>query len=88
MAKDCPKPRDMSRVKCMNCSEMGHFKSKCPKPVVEDDAGDAGNGGFDNGGLDNSAGFDNGGDGGSWNAPTAADNGWQTSGGGAGGSAW
>ncbi|KAI6487947.1 hypothetical protein MCOR11_008647 [Pyricularia oryzae] len=88
VAKDCPKPRDMSRVKCMNCSEMGHFKSKCPKPVVEDDAGDAGNGGFDNGGLDNSAGFDNGGDGGSWNAPTAADNGWQTSGGGAGGSAW
>jgi hypothetical protein len=30
-AADKPAPRDMSTVKCYNCSEYGHFASKCPK---------------------------------------------------------
>ncbi|KAI1778261.1 hypothetical protein F4818DRAFT_405361, partial [Hypoxylon cercidicola] len=49
MSKECPKPRDYSRVKCSNCGEMGHTKVRCKKEPAADDAGfDAGfGGGFD-----------------------------------------
>ncbi|KAI1467959.1 uncharacterized protein F4812DRAFT_384018 [Daldinia caldariorum] len=38
MSKECPKPRDYSRVKCSQCGEMGHTKVRCkaePAPVDE-----------------------------------------------------
>ena len=56
----------VARVKCNNCQQMGHYKSRCPNPLVSEDAGD---GGFGNGGFDNAnatdgvakGGFDGGG---------------------------
>lgn len=64
----------VTRVKCSNCQEMGHFQSKCTKERVDNDA-DAG--GFDN----RNGGFDNGaaGDSSDWNTGTAAQGGdWET----------
>lgn len=49
-SRGCPKPRDWSRVKCMNCQQMGHTKVKCPNPLVSD-GGDGADGGFENGGF-------------------------------------
>jgi len=50
----------VSRVKCSNCQQMGHFKSKCPNPLVPEDEGDGGfGGGGDNGGFGD-GGFGNG----------------------------
>lgn len=43
VGKDCPKPKDWSRVKCRNCNAFGHSQVKCPEPVKED----AENGGAD-----------------------------------------
>ena len=49
----------VSRVKCSNCQEMGHFKRNCKNPTVDEDAR---GGGFNNGGdLDNGGGSGNGG---------------------------
>lgn len=28
----------VTRIKCSHCQEMGHWKSKCPNPIKEDDA--------------------------------------------------
>lgn len=70
----------VSRVKCQNCQEMGHFKSRCPNPPVPEDGGDAGGGaGVDNWGAENpNAGGDTGGGGdaggGDWKDTNAA--GW------------
>ncbi len=57
----------VTRIKCSNCQQMGHYKSKCPNPLVSEDDGYDG-GGADTGGADN-GGFDSGagnGDGGDW----------------------
>jgi len=55
---------------------MGHYKSRCTNPTVDEDAA---GGGFDNSGFDNS-GFDNGaglGGGDSWeSAPTGGNSSW------------
>lgn len=88
MSKECPKPRNseslrfldhivanhlpVERVKCMNCQEMGHFKSRCPQPPVEvdNDMGGNGFGGNDFGAKEmggNTAGGDD------WNAAPVAD---------------
>jgi len=48
----------VTRVKCSNCQQMGHFKSRCTNPTVDEDSYDNGAAGFDNGG--NGGGFDNG----------------------------
>ena len=57
---------------------MGHFKSRCPNPLVpEDDAGDFGggaeSGGFGNAQADTGAGN---GDAGDWNAAATGTGGW------------
>lgn len=44
MGKDCPKPKDWSRVKCNNCGNMGHTVKRCPEPAMEQ-ANDYGSGG-------------------------------------------
>jgi len=66
----------VTRVKCSNCQQMGHYKSRCTNPTVDEDAA---GGGFDNSGFDNS-GFDNGaglGGGDSWeSAPTGGNSSW------------
>ena len=38
-SRECPKPRDYSRVKCTNCQQMGHTKVRCKEPLVDEDAG-------------------------------------------------
>lgn len=65
----------VTRVKCSNCQEMGHYKSKCPNPLVDEDAA----GGFNTQGFGNAgdnAALDNGGfgNGGGWEV--AAGGGW------------
>jgi hypothetical protein len=49
LGKECPKPRDYSRVTCQNCGEKGHTKVRCkapPKPEEPADGmGDDGFGG-------------------------------------------
>ena len=47
MSKECPKPRDWSRVKCSRCGEMGHTQVRCKMadPAAEED--DNTNGGND-----------------------------------------
>lgn len=37
----------VSRVKCNNCKQMGHYKSLCTNPFVPDKADDGGYGGGD-----------------------------------------
>jgi cellular nucleic acid-binding protein len=44
-ARECPKPKDWSRVKCNNCQEFGHTVARCNNPTVEPDNGGWGNGG-------------------------------------------
>lgn len=44
-SRECPKPRDWSRVKCRNCNNFGHGEKRCPEPPAEtagSDWGDAG----------------------------------------------
>jgi cellular nucleic acid-binding protein len=55
--KECPKPKDWSRVKCTNCQEMGHGAKRCPNPTVEvpEESGGGGGGDWDNGGATNGA---------------------------------
>lgn len=69
----------VSRIKCQNCQEMGHYKSKCTNPHVPEDGVDAGGadgaggagGAVDNWGAENAtAGSDAGG--GDWNTKTAS----------------
>ncbi|KAI1179155.1 hypothetical protein F4777DRAFT_534550 [Nemania sp. FL0916] len=31
-ARECPEPKDMSKVQCRNCDEYGHESRGCPKP--------------------------------------------------------
>ena len=40
-AKDCPKPKDWSKVQCRLCGDMGHGAGRCPNPP-KDDFGDLG----------------------------------------------
>lgn len=54
-SKDCPEPKDWSKVKCNNCGEMGHTIKRCKKPAA--DEGD---------GLGGDTGGDVGGDNGGW----------------------
>ena len=67
----------VTRVKCSNCQQMGHYKSKCPNPLVDEDAA----GGFDNAGFDN-AGLDNGDLGGGGFDTQAGGGGWEVTAGG------
>ncbi|MCJ1393302.1 hypothetical protein MMC18_006174 [Xylographa bjoerkii] len=53
-SKECPKPRDYSKVKCTNCDEMGHTKVRCKAPP-KDEGGD---GGARDYGADTSGGFE------------------------------
>lgn len=78
MSRECPKPKDWSRVKCQNCGEMGHGKARCPNPSNDD-------GGFDSGIGDGDFGTGNDGGGGSFEAPNATVEGGWDSGPGAGG---
>ena len=59
MSKECPKPRDYSRVKCNNCGQMGHTVKRCNEPIKEQ-TDDWGSGGGTGGGA--VGGWDNGGD--------------------------
>lgn len=51
MAKECPEPKDWSRVKCNNCQQFGHTVARCREPVAEASGGDWGNAGGDTGGA-------------------------------------
>ena len=42
-AKECPKPKDWSKVQCRLCNEMGHGAGRCPNPP-KDDSGELGAG--------------------------------------------
>ena len=77
--RECPKPRDYSRITCRNCNEKGHTVKRCPKPVVEDEAeGVSGDGGW--GGDAAPANAEDGGWGGNADAnATNADAGWGNS---------
>jgi cellular nucleic acid-binding protein len=33
-SRECPKPRDYSRVQCRNCGEMGHTIARCKQEVI------------------------------------------------------
>ena len=33
--RECPHPKDWSRVECSNCHEKGHGVKRCTKPVEE-----------------------------------------------------
>jgi len=49
-SKECPKPRDYSKVQCKNCGEMGHTVVRCKKPAASGDSGFGGDfGGGDSG---------------------------------------
>ncbi len=61
----------MARVKCMNCQQMGHYKSRCPNPLVPEDGGDGGYGG---GNADNGGYVGGGADAGGFDAAPSADN--------------
>lgn len=79
-SRECPKPRDYSRVTCTNCGEKGHTKVKCKQPVKEEDGTGAGFDEVDNGaggGLDTAPAGGNAGGEGAWNdsAPAAASGG-------------
>ncbi|OAL02324.1 hypothetical protein IQ06DRAFT_293010 [Phaeosphaeriaceae sp. SRC1lsM3a] len=42
-SRDCPKPRDYSKVQCSNCQQFGHTVKRCKEPIAEGDAmGDGG----------------------------------------------
>lgn len=41
MSRECPKPRDYSRITCSNCQEKGHGRARCPAPVAEEASNDA-----------------------------------------------
>lgn len=36
ISKDCPKPRDYSRVTCRTCGQKGHTSVKCKEPPKDD----------------------------------------------------
>lgn len=44
-SRDCPKPKDWSRVKCTNCSQFGHGAKRCPHPPAEPEVNGWGDGG-------------------------------------------
>jgi cellular nucleic acid-binding protein len=47
MSRECPKPKDWSRVKCTNCSKYGHGKMRCPEPEATGDSYGGGGNGWD-----------------------------------------
>ena len=51
MSRECPKPKDWSRVKCKKCFQYGHGEKRCTES-----AGGSG----DNGGYANQGGADGG----------------------------
>jgi hypothetical protein len=50
VGKDCPKPRDYSRVTCQNCNEKGHTKVRCKAPPKQEEPADVDGFGGDRGG--------------------------------------
>ena len=69
VSKECPQPKDWSRVTCSNCGNKGHGMKRCPEPQKEDeDAEDAGASGGGGGGWDDGAPAA----GGNWGANDAA----------------
>lgn len=45
-AKECPEPKDWSKVQCNNCKEFGHTIKRCPNPAAEAEEGGDGDGGW------------------------------------------
>jgi len=41
-SKDCPEPKNWSKVQCRNCNEYGHSAGRCPNPAGVPDASNAG----------------------------------------------
>lgn len=83
-SRECPKPRDWSRVQCQQCQQFGHTVARCKNPPAESSSVPNGEIGADTtatGGW-NDSGVDTGTSGGGWNdAPATADNdmgGWQS----------
>ncbi|PSN66596.1 hypothetical protein BS50DRAFT_634102 [Corynespora cassiicola Philippines] len=71
MSKECPKPRDYSRIQCNNCKKYGHTIKRCDQPIVESvDGGGGWNNGGDSGASGNWANND---------STSAAPNGWEDS---------
>lgn len=56
VSRDCPKPRDWSRVTCQNCGKTGHTKVRCKEPPKEGEESFAAGEGF--GGESGAAGDD------------------------------
>ena len=55
--RECPKPRDYSRVTCQNCGEKGHTKVRCKQPPKEEDGEGFGSGNAGQGGADAAGGY-------------------------------
>ncbi|KAF1987476.1 hypothetical protein K402DRAFT_375542, partial [Aulographum hederae CBS 113979] len=75
-SKECPKPRDYSRVECRNCGEKGHTAVRCKQPKPEDGEGFGDSGGF-GAAAAAGGGWDTGGA-----VDAAASGGWDNGGGG------
>lgn len=45
-SKECPRPRDWSRVQCNNCGKMGHTVVRCKEPA-QSQLSQSANAGFD-----------------------------------------
>lgn len=78
-SKECPKPRDWSRVQCSQCQQFGHTVVRCKAAPVEA-SGDLG---FDNDNGDATAGAASGGwnDAGNEEQGVTSGGGWNNAGG-------
>lgn len=47
MSRECPKPKDWSRVNCTNCSKYGHGAKRCPEPAATGNSFSSGSNGWD-----------------------------------------
>jgi hypothetical protein len=42
MSRECPEPRDWSKVQCSTCQEFGHTYKRCKAPAANEGGDDAG----------------------------------------------